>query len=158
MPRSGQDLFLEGTVDDGILKIKMAAMIVSSRPLVSLKLRRLVAAPESWTVVGVLLVLILGIASVGVYSFGTQVFDLYMALAFGVAGYAFRKLEIPRAPLIFGLILGGLLEQSFRQAMTLSSDSPLIFVSSPIAVFLLCCSAISVGASAWARRRPTTSV
>ena len=48
--RSGRDFFLEGTVDDGILKIKMAAMRSSSRPLVSLKLRRLVAAPESWTV------------------------------------------------------------------------------------------------------------
>jgi putative tricarboxylic transport membrane protein len=126
-------------------------LLVLNLPLVGLFARILYVPP------GILLVLILGIASVGVYSFGTQVFDLYTALAFGVAGYAFRKLDIPRAPLIFGLILGGLLEQSFRQAMTLSSGSPLIFVSSPIAIFLLCCSAVSVGAAAWARRRPTTS-
>src|SRR3984885_69890 len=87
-------------------------LLVLNLPLVGLFARVLYAPP------GILLVIILGIASVGVYSFGTQVFDLYLALGFGCAGYIFRKLDIPRAPLVFGLILGGLLEQSFRQAMT----------------------------------------
>ena len=127
-------------------------LLVLNLPLVGLFARILYVPP------GVLLVLILGIAAVGIYSFDTQVFDLYLALAFGVAGYAFRKLDIPRGPLIFGVILGGLLEQSFRQAMTISSGSPLIFVSSPIAVFLLLCSVVSVGASLWAKRRPATKM
>jgi putative tricarboxylic transport membrane protein len=127
-------------------------LLVLNLPLVGLFARILYVPP------GVLLVLILGIAAVGIYSFDTQVFDLYLALAFGVAGYAFRKLDIPRGPLIFGVILGGLLEQSFRQAMTISSGSPLIFVSSPIAVFLLLCSVVSVGGSIWAKRRPATKM
>lgn len=127
-------------------------LLVLNLPLVGLFARILYVPP------GILLALILGIAAAGVYSFNTQVFDLYLALAFGVAGVAFRKLDIPRAPLVFGLILGGLLEQSFRQAMTISSGSPLIFLSSPIAVFLLLCSAVSVGASLWAKRRPATRV
>ena len=55
---------------------------------------------------------------------------------FGLVGYGFRKLDIPKAPLIFGLILGGMVEQSFRQAMTISGGSPFIFVKSPIAAFL----------------------
>jgi putative tricarboxylic transport membrane protein len=125
-------------------------LLVLNLPLVGVFARILYVPP------GVLLVLILGIAAAGIYSFNTQVFDLYLALGFGCAGYIFRKLDIPRAPLVFGLILGGLLEQSFRQAMTISSGSPLIFVSSPIAVFLLLCSVASVGASIWAKRRPTT--
>jgi putative tricarboxylic transport membrane protein len=127
-------------------------LLVLNLPLVGVFARILYVPP------GVLLVLILGIAAAGIYSFNTQVFDLYLALAFGVAGYAFRKLDIPRGPLIFGVILGGLLEQSFRQAMTISSASPLIFVSSPIAVFLLLCSVVSVGASLWAKRRPATKM
>ena len=72
----------------------------------------------------ILLVIILGIASVGVYSFETNTFDLYLALMFGVLGYVFRKLDIPKAPLIFGLILGEKIEQSFRQAMTISGGDP----------------------------------
>jgi putative tricarboxylic transport membrane protein len=127
-------------------------LLVLNLPLVGVFARILYVPP------GVLLVLILGIAAAGIYSFNTQVFDLYLALAFGVAGYASRKLDIPRGPLIFGVILGGLLEQSFRQAMTISSASPLIFVSSPIAVFLLLCSVVSVGASLWAKRRPATKM
>ena len=125
-------------------------LLVLNLPLVGVFARVLYVPP------GILLVIILGIASVGVYSFGTQVFDLYLALLFGCAGYAFRKLDIPRAPLIFGLILGGILEQSFRQAMTISSGSPKIFVSSPIAIGLLLCSVISVSAAIWAKRRPDT--
>ena len=48
-------------------------------------------------------------------------------------GYVFRKLDIPKAPLIFGIILGGKIEQSFRQAMTISSGDPRVFVGSPLA-------------------------
>ena len=71
-----------------------------------------------------LLCLILVIASAGVYSFSNDVFDLFLALFFGIVGYAFRKFDIPKAPLLFGLILGHTLEQSFRQALTISNGDP----------------------------------
>ena len=73
---------------------------------------------------------------------------------FGVVGYIFRKLDIPKAPLLFGLILGHTLEQSFRQALTISNGDPTVFFRSPIAAGLLCCAAIMVGASVWRKRRP----
>ena len=123
-------------------------LLVLNLPLVGLFARILYVPP------GILLVLILGIASVGVYSFNMDVFDLYLALFFGVMGYAFRKLDIPKAPLIFGLILGQTVEQSFRQAMTISSGSLMIFLQSPISVFLLLCAAASVLMSMWAKRKP----
>jgi len=77
-----------------------------------------------------------------------------MALGFGMLGYAFRKLDIPNAPLLFGLILGHTLEQSFRQALTISSGDVTVFFTHPISAFLLTCAAISIGASIWAKRRP----
>ena len=69
---------------------------------------------------------------------------------------AFRKLDIPKAPLLFGLILGHTLEQSFRQALTISNGDALVFVQSPICAFLLFCGLVSIGASLWARRQPAT--
>ena len=48
---------------------------------------------------------------------------------FGIAGYLFNKADIPIAPLVLGLVLGDLLEQSFRQSLTLSDGSLAIFVS-----------------------------
>ncbi|HTH98894.1 MAG TPA: tripartite tricarboxylate transporter permease [Stellaceae bacterium] len=101
-------------------------LLILNLPLVGLFARILYVPP------GILMALILAIASAGVYSFDADSFDLYLALIFGVVGYAFRKLSIPKVPMIFGLILGNRLEQAFRQAMTVSSGDPTIFLKSPI--------------------------
>src|SRR5262249_31046391 len=122
-------------------------LLVLNLPLVGVLARILYVPP------GVLLCIILGIASAGVYSFNYNTFDLFLALVFGLLGYAFRKLDIPKAPLLFGLILGHTLEQSFRQAMTISSGDPTVFLRSPIAAGLLACAAVSLGMSAVAKRR-----
>ncbi|HWT97994.1 MAG TPA: tripartite tricarboxylate transporter permease [Terriglobales bacterium] len=125
-----------------------AMLLVLNLPLVGVLARILYVPP------GVLLCIILGIASAGVYSFNYDSFDLFMALGFGVLGYAFRKLDIPKAPLLFGLILGHTLEQSFRQAMTISNGDVTVFLRSPIAAGLLLCAAVSIIMSAWAKRKP----
>jgi putative tricarboxylic transport membrane protein len=124
-----------------------AMLLVLNLPLVGVLARILYVPP------GILLCIVLGIASAGVYSFNYDTFDMFMALGFGLIGYAFRKLDIPKAPLLFGLILGHTLEQSFRQAMTISGGDPLVFLRSPIAAGLLACAAISIGMSAFASRR-----
>jgi putative tricarboxylic transport membrane protein len=123
-------------------------LLVLNLPLVGILSKILYVPP------GILLCLILGIASAGVYSFNNDVFDLYLALGFGVLGYLFRKLDVPKAPLLFGLILGHTLEQSFRQALTISNGDPTVFFRSPIAAGLLFCATVTVGASVWSKRRP----
>jgi putative tricarboxylic transport membrane protein len=127
-------------------------LLVLNLPLVGILSRILYVPP------GVLLCVILVIASAGVYSFNTDTFDLFLALFFGIVGYVFRKFDIPKAPLLFGLILGHTLEQSFRQALTISGGDPSTFVRSPIAAGLLCCAAISVIASVWSRRNQSTKL
>jgi putative tricarboxylic transport membrane protein len=87
--------------------------------------------------VAILAPLILVMSSIGIYSLNESVFELYLALAFGVLGYAMRKLDFPIPPLVLSIILGRLLEKSFRQAMTISGGDLGILVSSPIAVVLL---------------------
>jgi len=124
-------------------------LLVLNLPLVGV-LARILYVPS-----GILLCIILAIATAGVYSFHSDVFDLFLALAFGVLGFAFRKLDIPKAPLLFGLILGHTLEQSFRQAMTISEGNPSVFVRSPIAAGLLCCSALMFVAAVWSKRSRT---
>ncbi|NPT39417.1 tripartite tricarboxylate transporter permease [Paraburkholderia xenovorans] len=127
-------------------------LLLLNLPLVGI-LSRILYVPS-----GVLLCLILVIASAGVYSFSNDVFDLFLALFFGIVGYAFRKFDIPKAPLLFGLILGHTLEQSFRQALTISNGDPSVFLRSPIAASLLGCAAISVAASVWSRRRKSSKL
>ena len=86
---------------------------------------------------GILLALILAISAIGVYSINGNTLELQMALMFGVIGYLFRKIDIPLAPMVLALVLGGIMEQSFRQAMTISGADPKIFIGSGISITLL---------------------
>ena len=55
-----------------------------------------------------------------------------------------RQADIPIAPLVLSLVLGGIMEQSFRQAMTISGGNPQIFVNSTITIALVVMSVISI--------------
>jgi putative tricarboxylic transport membrane protein len=113
-------------------------LLLLNLPLVGLFVRFL------YIPTGIMLPLILAISSIGVYSVNYSVFDLYLALGFGGLGYLFRKVGIPAAPLVLALVLGGMMEQSFRQAMTISSADPKVFLQSGISISLLCASLLSV--------------
>ena len=96
---------------------------------------------------GILFPLIIAIASIGVFAVNSSVFDLYIVFGFGLMGYAFRKLDIPTAPLVLAVVLGGMMEQSFRQSMTISGGSLSIFVSSGITILFLALSVLALFAS-----------
>jgi len=86
---------------------------------------------------GILMALIMAISTIGVYAINGNTVELYIGLIFGGIGYVFRKADIPVAPMVLSLVLGGLMEQSFRQAMTISGGNPVVFVQSGICVVLL---------------------
>ncbi|WP_438315830.1 tripartite tricarboxylate transporter permease [Sporosarcina sp. FA9] len=86
---------------------------------------------------GMLISLILIFCLVGVYGVSFSQFDLYVLIIFGVIGYAMRLLSFPAAPFILAFILGGMMEQSFRQALTISNGSLLTFVERPISATLI---------------------
>jgi putative tricarboxylic transport membrane protein len=93
---------------------------------------------------GILYPLIIAISVIGAYGINGSTTDLYLILFFGVVGYVFDKIDIPVAPLVLSLVLGGMMEQSFRQAMTISGGSTKIFFSSTITMTLVVMSAISI--------------
>lgn len=73
---------------------------------------------------------------VGVYSVEYHAIDIYMLAGFGFLGFVFTKLECEPAPLLFGMILGPMLELNLRRAMLMSRGDPAIFVQSPISAVL----------------------
>lgn len=86
--------------------------------------------------------LILLLSIIGTYSANKNVFDLWVMLGFGVAGYVLRKLEYDLAPFVIAFVLAPLLEQSMRQSLVMSPDGALIFLNRPV------CAALLVGALA----------
>jgi putative tricarboxylic transport membrane protein len=93
---------------------------------------------------GVLMPLIMAISTIGIYAINGNPVELYFGLIFGVIGYVFRKVDIPLAPMVLSLVLGGIMEQSFRQAMTISGGHPKIFVGSAICITLVALSVLSI--------------
>lgn len=113
-------------------------LLILNLPLIGIFVRLL------YIPAGILYPLIVVISVIGSYAINGSVVDLYLLLFFGVVGYVFDKVDIPVAPLVLSLVLGGMMEQSFRQALTISGGKLEIFVSSGITITLLVMSVISI--------------
>ncbi len=79
---------------------------------------------------------ILAISAVGVYSVHATTFDLMLMSGLGVVGYLLRKQGMPMAPLILGFVLGDLMEQNLRRALSITNGELGILVESPISIGL----------------------
>src|SRR4030095_10015125 len=73
----------------------------------------------------------------GVYAFQASLFNVGVALAFGVVGYALRYFAVPFLPVVLGVVLGFMIESNYRRALVLSNGDLLTFVRNPISAALL---------------------
>jgi putative tricarboxylic transport membrane protein len=89
----------------------------------------------------ILLPLILILSSVGAYAINNNPVDVYWMLGFGVIGYFLKMYGFPVGPVVLGLILGPLMDRSYRQAMISARDNPVTFISefftSPLSAIIL---------------------
>lgn len=92
-----------------------------------------------------LLSLILIFCMVGVYGLSFSSFDLVLLLVFGLIGLVMRLYGFPAAPMILGLILGALMEESMRRALQISGGDWSIFIDKPISLTLLLIALLSLG-------------
>lgn len=84
-----------------------------------------------------LISLVITFCMIGVYAISFNTFDLYLLLLFGVIGFFMRLIHFPAPPFILSFILGGMIEQSLRQTLTISNGSLGIFLERPIAIIFL---------------------
>jgi putative tricarboxylic transport membrane protein len=84
----------------------------------------------------VLVPAILAISAVGVYAVHATTFDLVLMTALGAAGYLLRKQGVPMAPLILGFVLGDMMEQNLRRALSMTNGDAGILLESPISIGL----------------------
>ncbi len=86
--------------------------------------------------------LILLCCTIGAYSTNNSMFDVWVAIVFGLLGYIFAKLHCEPAPLLLGYILGPMLEENLRRALVLSRGDFTVFVTRPISVAMLLVAAV----------------
>jgi putative tricarboxylic transport membrane protein len=76
--------------------------------------------------------IIIVICAIGAYTVHNSIFDVWMMVVFGIAGYLFKKLQYPLAPLVLAIVLGDRAEASFRQAMLVSQGDMTVFFSNAL--------------------------
>jgi putative tricarboxylic transport membrane protein len=113
-------------------------LLIMNLPLARL-FAQLLRVPYAW-----LYPPILALCVAGVYSQANSIEDVWMLVGFGALGWAMMRYDWPPAPLILGLVLGTIFENSLRQSLTLSHGSVEIFFTRPISAVLLACAAAAV--------------
>jgi putative tricarboxylic transport membrane protein len=73
---------------------------------------------------------------VGAWGTGFTIFDIWVALGFGVLGYFMRLRNYPMAPMVLGLLVGPIVDQSFRRALITYSDNLTGMLLRPIGIGL----------------------
>jgi putative tricarboxylic transport membrane protein len=126
-----------------------AMLLILNLPLIGLFLQVL-RMPYA-----LLSLLILVLSILGVYADKNSSFDLALLVAFAAAGWVLRKTGFPMPPLLLALVLGGLAEKTFRQAMIMSDSGLLTFVERPISAVLLVMLVLVVAFQVYRHLRPT---
>jgi putative tricarboxylic transport membrane protein len=83
-----------------------------------------------------LMTMVTVIAIVGAYGVRGNPLDLAIAFLAGVGGFILRKAGFPLAPLVIGMVLSQMIENSLRQGLLLTRGSFLAFFERPIALTL----------------------
>lgn len=101
-------------------------LIVINVPMIKV-FTKILAVPY-WALVPAIAI----ITSIGVYAVHATAFDLFLMIGIGVAGYILRKMDFPLSAILLGFILGGLMEQNLRRALSISNGELGILFASPI--------------------------
>lgn len=134
------------------LYIGNVILLVLNLPLVSLWVK-LLKIPPPWLYAGIIV-----ISTAGVYGAGNSVFNVGMLFVFGLIGFVMRRFGFPAAPLIVGMILAPMAEQSMRQALTISQGEWSTFFTRPLSGSLMAVSVLLlVLPPLWRRLRRTRS-
>jgi putative tricarboxylic transport membrane protein len=106
-------------------------LLILNLPLVGLW-ARLLHLPYQYVCVGTLLFCV-----IGAYSLQQNEFDVGVMIVCGLIGYGLRKIDLPIAPFVLGLILGPFIEKSLRTSLEMSGGDFSIFVTRPLCLVLL---------------------
>ncbi len=113
------------------LLIANLMLVVLNLPLIGLWIR-LLTIPRPWLYGGILL-----FATLGTIGLNPAPAELGMLILFGLMGYGMRLYGYPVAPVVIGLILGPMAEQSLRRALAISQGDWTTLVSTPVSAALL---------------------
>ena len=105
-------------------------LLILNLPLVGIFAKIVRIAPKY------LMPTVLVLCVIGAYGDNGSLFDVWVMLGAGIAGYIMRKYNYEPAPLIVGLVLGPVMERSLRQTLIISRGNMSGLWDSPICLAL----------------------
>jgi putative tricarboxylic transport membrane protein len=131
-------------------------LIIMNVPMVRV-FTRILSVP-TWALVPAIAI----ITSIGVYAVHSTTFDLFLMIGIGICGYILRKLDYSLSAVLLGFILGGMMEENLRRALSLSNGELGILWGSPIALAVWGLVAVMIALPIWrawrARQSRNTAV
>ncbi len=103
--------------------------------------RRVLSMPNAILAPGVFV-----LSMIAAFSVRNLMFDVWLALGFGLVGYVLKKLQFPMAPLILAMVLGVMVEANYSRSLIMAQGSHDIFFSRPLAASLL---AVALAVLVW---------
>ncbi|MGE0075849.1 MAG: tripartite tricarboxylate transporter permease, partial [Sphaerochaetaceae bacterium] len=100
-----------------------------------------------------LMPIIMVLCVVGSFSLNNALYDVTVALGFGVLGFFLKRWGYPGAPLVLGIILGPMAEENLNRALLVSNNSWSVLVQRPISLTFLILATISIGISVYSARK-----
>ncbi|WP_435234329.1 tripartite tricarboxylate transporter permease [Psychromonas sp. PT13] len=92
----------------------------------------------------ILIPMIIFLSVIGAYAINNSMFDIGIALAFGLMGFIFNKLDIPSSPILLAIILGPMAETNLRKSLLMYEGSWSFLYDRPIALAFIVLAVFSV--------------
>lgn len=113
------------------LYIANLLLVLINLPLIGMWVR-LLSIPQ-----GILYASVLVFSTLGAFSLKSSLIDVLIVYCLGVMAFILRRLQIPIAPVLLGIVLGPMIEQEFRRSMAISSGDYSLFVTRPISLCII---------------------
>jgi putative tricarboxylic transport membrane protein len=122
------------------VSILLAAFVLVGLGLIMAQyVGKIITLPKKLLLPGILI-----LCAVGSFAIRNSVFDVGVALAFGVIGFIFARLDYPVVPILLGLILGPIAEANFRRALIISRGDYMAFFESGFSIGLIVLTILSL--------------
>jgi len=93
------------------------------------------------------------LAFIGAYSIRKTIFDVHLAIAFGIGSYLLKRAGFSPAAIVLGLILGPIIETNLHRAYILGDGSFSLIYTRPISVGILSVMIIAMLWSLWSAKQ-----
>ena len=149
--RPGPQLFVERLDFVALIYVALILAIILTTILALLTIRyiaRILDAPKNILMTGITI-----LCMVGSYAVRNSIFDVMIMIIFGFIGYLMQKIRMPVAPVVFGLVLGPLLEENIRRSLIVSAGDWSVFIERPISLIFILISILALGLPIFSRSK-----